>query len=120
MLSASKEVEAGFRAAILQADGLFRFDAAVEADTLRTVVRNLSPGELTMAPRSGYPGPTLALGSSATLEPSRHDLSFTLGTGQDRIEVNVLVATMRFADRGTYRITAQAVLRQSPESRAGG
>ncbi|HEX8976745.1 MAG TPA: hypothetical protein VF781_09550 [Solirubrobacteraceae bacterium] len=82
-------------------------------------MRNLSPGELTMAPRSGYPGTSIAFGNSAAFEPSRHDLSFTLGAGEDRIEVDVLVATMRFANGGTYRITAQAVLRQPPESRSG-
>jgi hypothetical protein len=115
-LSASKELEPGFRAAILLADGLFRLDVALAGDTLRTIVRNFSAGELTMdrsAP--GYASVSILLGPAEAYEPTRSDLGFALGSANDRVDVRVTIATLRFAERGTVRVTAQAILQQAPE-----
>lgn len=104
---------------MLVADDLFRLDVAVEGDTLRTLVRNLSAGDLTMDPAgSGYGGVSFVLGPVEAYEPTCSEISFSLGSGGDRVEVDVTIATLRFAERGTVRVTAQAVVRQA--SRAPG
>jgi hypothetical protein len=114
VLSASKEVEPGARAMLLLAEGLFRLDAAITGDTLRTVVRNLSAGELDLDNAPGEGGLNVAFGEVAAYEPSRTELRFSLGTGDDRVSVKVTIATLKLAERGTIRITAQAIVRQAP------
>jgi hypothetical protein len=117
VISGSKEIEPGARAALLHAEGLFRLDVVVEGDTLRTVVRNLSDGPLAIDGRPDEDqGAHLVIGDVTGYEPARADLKFALGTGLDRVEANVLMGILHFADRGTVRVTAQAVLRQSPAS----
>jgi hypothetical protein len=114
-LSATKELEPGFRAILLLAEGLFRLDVLVSGDTLRTVVRNLSAGELvTDAQPSADAGVSIGVGDVAAYEPGRTQLSFTLGTGSDRVLVSATVATLRFADRGKVRVTGQAIIRHAP------
>jgi len=114
-LSASKEVEPGARAMLLLAENLFRLDATVTGDTIRTNVRNLSSGKLEMAGgNASAPGTHLVIGDAGRYEPARVDVKFALGGGDDRVEVKVMIGVLRFAERGTVRLTAQAILRQAP------
>ena len=102
---------------LLLADGLFRLDLAVDGDTLRTMVRNLSTGALEMGGREdGDEGLHIVIGEAGAYEPSRSAIEFTLGSGGDRVEVKVLIATLRFLERGTVRVTAQAIIRPAPVS----
>jgi hypothetical protein len=111
-LSASRELEPDFRAALLRADGLFRLDVVVSGDTLRTVVRNLSPGELRMGDgSSAAEGMSVTFGDVARYEPRRAAVGFTLADGDDVVAVDVTIATLRVAERGTTRVTAQAIAR---------
>jgi hypothetical protein len=99
---------------LLLAEGLFRFDVSISGDTLRTVVRNLSPGDLRM--RGGPYGPdgaSVVLGDAAVYEPARAAVEFTLGDRNDEVDVNVTLGTLRFAERGTIKVSAQAIVRQS-------
>ncbi len=116
MLSASKEVEPGARAMLLVADGLFRLDVTIEGDTLRTTVRNFSTGPLTMTGGTGE-RISVASGAAETYEPSHSGLRFTLGADRDIVDVDIQLGTLRFAERGTIRITAQAII-QGPHLRA--
>lgn len=100
---------------MLFAEALFRFDVRVEGDTLRAIVRNLSSGPLEMRGGQEYGGSAhLVLGNAAAYEPADANVQFTLGLGSDRVEVTVLLAMLRFAARGTVRVTAQAIVRQAP------
>ena len=100
---------------ILLAEGLFRLDVVISGDTLRTVVRNLSSGDLNVDRESASDsGASLAFGEIATYEPGRAGLEFTLGRGGDRVGVKVTSATLRFPERGTVRVTAQAIVRPAP------
>jgi hypothetical protein len=102
---------------LLFAEGLFRLDLVVGPDTLRTVVRNLSGDEIEpTGGSSGYGEATYVLGEAASYEPVQSRLEFALGSGNDRVAVKVLIATMRFRERGTVRVTTQAVIRQAPVS----
>lgn len=102
---------------LLLAEGLFRLDLAMGADVLRSVVRNLSGDEIeTTGGSSGYGEGTFVVGEAATYEPVQSRLEFALGSGNDRVAVKVLIATMRFRERGTVRVSAQAIIRQAPVS----
>ncbi len=102
---------------LLLAEGLFRLDLVISGDTLRTVVRNLSSAELEMEPGPGTDvGASLAFGEAAEYEPGRSGIEFALGTGADRVTVSVVIGTLRFAQRGTIRVSAQAIVRQAPVS----
>jgi hypothetical protein len=115
VISASKELEPGARAMLILAEGLFRLDVVVQGDTLRTVVRNLSPGEAQMSDSpGGAPGISIGAGEIAAYEPGHAGISFALGEGVDRVAVETTIATLRFAERGTIRVTAQAIIRQAP------
>jgi hypothetical protein len=99
---------------LLQADGLFRLDVTISGDTLRTIVRNLSSGELRM--RGGAYGPdgaNIVEGEASAFEPARAAVEFTLASGGDQVEVSVTVGTLRFADRGTLKVSAQAIIKFS-------
>ena len=86
----------------------------ISGDTLRTVVRNLSSGQLAMeSGPAGDEGGSIAFGDVDAYQPGRSSLEFALGSGVDRVEVRVLIGTMRFAERGTVRVSAQAIVRQS-------
>ena len=115
----SNGVEAfeGARAAVLSVDRLFRLDAVVAPDNLRLVVRNLSGAALEFEP-DGYPRPVLMQGDGIgelDLRPGHHQVAFTLGDpgAPARVEVRVVLATLRMLDAGTVRITAQASLRRA-------
>ncbi len=95
---------------LLVADGLFRLDVTIEGDTLRTTVRNLSVGTLTMIGETDQ-RISVSSGDVETYEPSHSGLRFTLGVEADRVEVEIQLATLRFAERGTVRVTAQAIMR---------
>jgi hypothetical protein len=115
VLSASKELEPGARAMLVLAEGLFRLDVQITGDTLRTVVRNFSPGPLEMRrAHGGAPGRSIAFGEVAAYEPSQTKVEFVLGTGDDRVTVEVVIGTLRFAERGVLRVSAQALIRQAP------
>jgi hypothetical protein len=115
VLSAAKEIEPGARAMLLLAEGLFRLDVVVAEDTLRTVLRNLSDGVIeTQTTLGTVTGEGILFGDAASYEPGRAGLGFTIGTGADAVWVRAMIATVRFADRGTVQVGAQAILRQAP------
>jgi hypothetical protein len=43
--------------------------------------------------------------------PSRVERDFELGEGDDRVSVEATIATLRFTERGTVQVTAQALVR---------
>jgi hypothetical protein len=115
VLSASKELEPGVRAMLLLADGLFRLDVVVSGDTLRTIVRNLSAGELRMhGGACGPDGGNVAQGEAVAYEPGRAAVAFTIGSPPDAVSAEVTLGTLRFAERGTVRVSAQAIVREKP------
>jgi hypothetical protein len=100
---------------LVLAEGLFRLDVVIVEDTIRTIVRNLSTGKLETTGRSGYAIPTvLATAGAARYKPSGTRITFSLGEGTDRVSAEVTIAVLRFADRGTIQVTAQAIVRQAP------
>jgi hypothetical protein len=100
---------------LLEAKGLFRLDVVLQGDTLRTVVRNLSNGELDMTHALGATAPPgIGFGEISAYEPGQARVEFALADGQDRVDVAVMVAALRFAERGTTKLTAQAIVRQAP------
>jgi hypothetical protein len=112
LLSASKDLEPGARAMLLHAEGLFRFDVLVVGDSLQTFVRNLTDSALDILGDVGGAGAgTITLGDAAAYAPGRADLAFTLGAGEDQVLTKVTIATLRFAQRGTIRVSAQAIVR---------
>jgi hypothetical protein len=115
VLSGSRQIEPGARAMLLLAEDLFRIDIVVSPDTIRTVIRNLSPGKLEVERGSGY-GLRSAVHSveAAAYRPGSTELRFTLGRGEDRVSVDVKVGLLRFADRGVVQVTGQAIVRQAP------
>lgn len=105
---------------MLLAEGLFRLDVTLSGDALRTMVRNLSGAELEFEDGlHGEAEPHLAVGDVAPYQPGQGRVRFALGSGDDRVAVDVTVGVLRFPDRGTVRITAQAVIRQPAGRRRG-
>jgi hypothetical protein len=99
---------------LLIAHGLFRFDVVVADDTIRTVVRNLSSGELEMEPQSGYGRPSSREGPEAAVyRPGATGVRFSLGSAPDRVEVDITVGILRFSERGTVQVTGQAIVREA-------
>jgi hypothetical protein len=116
VLSASKELEPGTRAMLILAAGLFRLDIVVHGDTLRTSVRNLSSGPLQIASAAGTAGPrAYGLGEISAYEPGHASVQFALGDAGDRVTVTATMGTLRLKQRGTVRVTAQAIVRQLGE-----
>jgi hypothetical protein len=102
---------------LLLAEGMFRLDVTPAGDTLRAIVRNLSSSQLQMQGGVyGPPGENIAVGEAAAYEPGRAAIEFSLGTGRDRVEVTVTVGTLRFAERGTIKVSAQAIVRHAAAS----
>jgi hypothetical protein len=100
---------------LLRAEALFRLDVTLSGDTMRTVVRNLSTGQLEMhGPASDQHGVSVGFGSVEAYEPGRVEFAFALGAGRDRVEIDGVIATLRYKDRGTARVTGQAVVRHAP------
>lgn len=100
---------------LLLAEGLFRFDIVFRGDTLRTLVRNLSPGALEFrTDPSRDVGANVVHGAAKAHEPGRAAIEFALGTGADQVTAKVLIGTSNNADRGTVLVTAQAIVRQAP------
>ena len=92
---------------------MFRLDIAISGDTLRTVVRNLSDSPIEMRRGAGGQGLAhIAFGEAAEYEPGSSGIEFVLGAGDRPVTVDVSIATLRMADRGTVRVTAQAIVRQ--------
>jgi hypothetical protein len=114
-ISCSKDLERGTRATLMLVEKLFRFDVVVAGDSLRTVVRNLSPGELEIRPQHhNEPGTNVAVGDGASYEPTRTGLDFTLRSRDELIAVSVTIGALRLAPRGVTRISAQAIVCQEP------
>jgi hypothetical protein len=114
-MSATKEIEPGARAMLLLAEQIFRLDVVVSGDTLRVLVRNLSSGELEM--EDGHhpeAEPHLVFSDVTRYEPGQGAVGFSLGSGDDRVGVEVQIGMLRFAERGTVRVTAQALIHQAP------
>jgi hypothetical protein len=102
---------------LLSAEGLFRMDVTLGGDTVKTDIRNLSPGELeTRGPATGPGGVSIGFGEVEGYHPGRVEFEFALGSGSDRVEVTGMIATLRFHDRGTIRVTGQAIVRRAPVS----
>jgi hypothetical protein len=112
ILTSSREVDEGARAALLQVDGLFRVDVGTRDDMVRTVVRNLSPDPLDVHSPGGPLNVEDGVAELTTAE--RCDLDLTLGG----VAVRVLIGTLRDRARGVTRFTAQAVVRASTSSPA--
>lgn len=102
---------------LILAEGLFRLDVVVGSDTFRTVVRNLFGAEIeAIGNEPGYGEPTFLLGDAVGYQPAKFESAFALGSGDDRVMVRIVIGTLRFAERGTVRVTAQAIIRQAPIS----
>jgi hypothetical protein len=111
VLSASKDLEPGARAMLLLADGLFRLDVLIVGDTLQTFVRNLTGGELELHGEVGQPRvATTTLGLAARYAPGRADLRFAVGAEDVRVLTEVTIATLRLAERGVIRVSAQGIV----------
>jgi hypothetical protein len=112
-LSASREIDADTRTMILRAAGLFRLDVVIAGDTLRTIVRNLSAGEITMRnDTAGYATPAVVTEALLAYAPTGSAIGFTIRSSADLVTVEVLLGTLRFAERGCYQVTAQAIIRR--------
>lgn len=99
---------------ILRAEGLFRLDVVIAGDTLRTIVRNLSTAEIrTRNDTAGYATPTADTEALLAYAPTASAIGFTIGSGRDLVAVEVLLGTLRFAERGCFRVTAQAIIRRA-------
>ena len=113
VLSGTKQLEPGARAMLLLAEGLFRLDVVLRDDTIKTVVRNLSSGELETQIDHDVHGPIgIATEEAERYLPGRTRLDFALVERAERVTVEVLIATLRFVERGTVQVTAQAIVRQ--------
>jgi hypothetical protein len=113
VLTASKDLEPGVRAMLLLADDLFRLDILIDGDTLQTFVRNLTTGELDVQGEVGQPRiATTTSGAAARYAPGRADLRFAVGLEDGRVLTEVTIATLRFAERGVIRVSAQGIVRR--------
>lgn len=115
LLSASKEVAEGARVAMLFAEGLFRLDVCPRSDTLVTVVRNLSAGELRMSERQARRPIDIQSGGRnevAAPWPTRLDVEFVLVGSGNAVKATITIETLRHLTRGTLRVTAQAIVRE--------
>lgn len=100
---------------LLRAEDLFRLDVTLGGDMVKTDIRNLSSGELeTRGPATAPGGLSIGFGEVEAYHPGRVEFEFALGSGSDRVEVKGLIATLRFHERGTIRVTAQAIVRRAP------
>jgi hypothetical protein len=114
VLAASKDLEPGARAMLLLADDLFRLDVLIVGDTLQTFVRNLTTGELDVHGEVGQPRvATTTFGAAARYAPGRADLRFAVGAEGDRVLTEVTIATLRFAERGVIRVSAQGIVHRA-------
>jgi hypothetical protein len=98
---------------LVLAEGLFRLDVALRGDTLATFVRNFTVDQLRM--RSGVygvDGANLVVAEAASYEPVRMSIAFSIGA----VDVDVTVGTLRLAQRGTVRVSAQALVRETTSS----
>ena len=78
-------------------------------------MRNFSTGDLEMGRgQGGYGVGGIAYGEAVQLQPGSATVEFTLGRGADRVAVSIVIGTLRFAERGTIRVSAQAIVRQAP------
>jgi hypothetical protein len=97
---------------LLLMDGLFRLDVVISEDTIRTVVRNLSAGELTLGEPGDRGRPVgIGFGEAPAYRPSSSRIQFSLRKGDDLASVDMLLGLLRFDERGTVRVTAQATIR---------
>lgn len=113
MLACSKDLERGVRATLILVERLFRFDVVVGSDSLQTVLRNLSRGELEVRPRHhNEPGTNIVLGEAGVLEPTRAFLGFTLRSAHEAVRGSVTIGALQLPGSGLVRITAQAIVRQ--------
>jgi hypothetical protein len=114
VLSCSKDLEPGVRAMLLLVPDVFRLDVLVIGDALQTFVRNLTSGALDLHGEVGQPRvATTTLGLAGRFAPGRADLQFAVGPAEARILTEVTIATLRFAERGVIRVSAQAGVRQA-------
>jgi hypothetical protein len=112
-ISCSKQLEHGSRATLMLAERLFRIDVVPALDSLRTIVRNLSSGELELLPsHHTVPGTNAASGDAVRYEPARAEMGFRLRTAAETIAVSVTIGTVRLVEHGVTRISAQAIIRQ--------
>lgn len=112
-VSGSVELEQGARGALILVDELFRLDVCPRGDTLRVVTRPLAGAEAALS-GSGYSGAVVAcserLHRLASLSPARFDVTVQLRRDGLAATAPVLIGALHFPDRGTTRLTAQAVV----------
>ena len=53
------------------------------------------------------------MGDVDVYAPGRADLGFRLGSGDDLLLARITIATLRFPERGTVRVSTQAIVRQA-------
>lgn len=102
VLSASRTIEEGARAALLLAPGWFRLDVTPHDDTIKLHVRNLSDGPCFWAD-GGAPHVELAIGGPSI---SAHTLRIDLGGRR----VDVVLSITRDTAAGRMGLVGQAVL----------
>jgi hypothetical protein len=108
VISVTRMVEDGYRAALVSVAGLFRIDVAPMGDTLRTVMRNLSDCELTDVRRTpGYVRSEDVNGELVAFSPSQIDIAFTLDDGTVATEVRGTIGVLWLPHRHTAQFTAQ-------------
>jgi hypothetical protein len=106
------------RVALIHVEDVFRVDALFAPDSVRFPVRNFGYPAIKFE-FEGYPRELDAQGDSEVharlgLIPDHHEFTFRLGNPGERakIKVHLLLASVRFQDTGTVRITTQARVRR--------
>jgi hypothetical protein len=84
----------------------------LSSDTLQTIVRNLSTGKPSLDEGADKPLQAFGFGEIDLYEPGMASLSFALGNGPGPRLRRATMSTLRFAHRGTVRVTTQAVVRR--------
>jgi hypothetical protein len=115
VISSGREVELGARSMLVLAERLFRFDVIPHADSVQTILRNLSKepaAEMRYSPVGG--GATILTGPRelATSATTRFGGEVVL-IGEDEVEravARILVGSVCHLERGVTSFTAQAAL----------
>jgi hypothetical protein len=104
--------------ALIHIENLFRLDALFVPDSVQFPVRNFAHPAIKFE-FEGYPRGLDAQGDPDVHErlgliPDHHEFTFRVGNFSERakVKVHLLVASLRFQDTGTVRITTQARVRR--------
>jgi hypothetical protein len=84
-------------------------------------VRNLSEAELQLEPsHHNEPGTNIVLGDAARYQPARAATAFALHSATESVQVTVTIGTLLRAEEGLLRVSAQAIVSQSPSGAVAG